>query len=122
MKRETLSPTCPTISLSEDLRPPHTAITIANMTFQQILHTYRTLAFSERDKGDRFERFQESAVIDKPAVDSFLSTSSREFKDENYPPGRRFGFHPRPPAQHHQRECTDGRYAPRTRAATPAAP
>ena len=27
--------------------------------------------------------FQESAAIDKPAVDSFLSTSSREFKDEN---------------------------------------
>lgn len=26
--------------------------------------------------------FQESAVIDKPAVDSFLSTSSREFKNE----------------------------------------
>ena len=27
--------------------------------------------------------FQENAVIDKPAVDSFLSTSSKEFKDEN---------------------------------------
>lgn len=27
--------------------------------------------------------FQEGAVIDKPAVDSFLSTSSREFKNEN---------------------------------------
>ena len=109
------------------------------MAFQKVLHKYRTLAFSERDKGDRFERlmqaylqtdpkyayrfknvwlwkefpgkldlgggdtgidlvamtyegdywaiqckcFQESAVIDKPAVDSFLSTSSREFKDEN---------------------------------------
>jgi predicted helicase len=27
--------------------------------------------------------YQEDAIIDKPAVDSFLSTSSREFKDEN---------------------------------------
>ncbi len=27
--------------------------------------------------------YQESSIIDKPAVDSFLSTSSREFKDEN---------------------------------------
>ena len=27
--------------------------------------------------------FHEGATIDKPAVDSFLSTSSREFKDEN---------------------------------------
>ena len=109
------------------------------MTFQTILTRYRKDAFSERDKGARFERlmqaylktdpkyaylfkkvwlwnefpgrgdlgggdtgidlvaltldgdywaiqckcFQESASIDKPAVDSFLSTSSREFKDEN---------------------------------------
>jgi predicted helicase len=106
--------------------------------FQQILFTYRNNAFSERDKGDKFERlmlaylqtdpryadllsnvwlwndfparrdfggkdtgidlvarttagdywaiqckcYQESATIDKPAVDSFLSTSSRQFKDE----------------------------------------
>lgn len=28
--------------------------------------------------------FQENAVIDKPAVDSFLSTSSRHFKDEQF--------------------------------------
>ena len=28
--------------------------------------------------------YQENAVIDKPAVDSFLSTSSREFKDEDF--------------------------------------
>ena len=108
------------------------------MVFNKILDKYRTISFSERDKGDRFERlmqaylmtdpkyayklkkvwlwgefhgkndlgggdtgidlvaltndgdywaiqckcFQESASIDKPAVDSFLSTSSREFKNE----------------------------------------
>ena len=28
--------------------------------------------------------FQEGTIIDKGAVDSFLATSSREFKDENY--------------------------------------
>ena len=110
------------------------------MTFQTILDKYRKYSFSERDKGDRFERlmqaylqtdpkyaylfkrvwlwndfpgrkdlggndtgidlvaltqdgdywaiqckcFQEDASIDKPEVDSFLSTSSREFKDENF--------------------------------------
>jgi len=110
------------------------------MTFQKILDKYRKYSFSERDKGDRFERliqaylqtdpkyaylfkrvwlwndfpgrkdlggndtgidlvaltqdgdywaiqckcFQEDASIDKPEVDSFLSTSSREFKDENF--------------------------------------
>jgi predicted helicase len=109
------------------------------MTFDKILDKYRRKSFSERDKGDRFERlmraylqtdpkyahlfknvwlwneffarkdlggtdtgidlvaltfqgdfwaiqckcFQEDMSIDKPAVDSFLSTSSREFKDEN---------------------------------------
>jgi predicted helicase len=109
------------------------------MSFQKILDRYRKVAFSERDKGDRFERlmqaylktdpkyafkfkhvwlwsefpgkldlgggdtgidlvaltqegdywaiqckcFQEDSRIDKPAVDSFLSTSSREFKNEN---------------------------------------
>ena len=109
------------------------------MSFQTILTKYRKYSFSERDKGDRFERlmqaylktdpkyaylfkkvwlwnefpgrgdlgggdtgidlvaltldgdywaiqckcFHEGATIDKPAVDSFLSTSSREFKDEN---------------------------------------
>ncbi len=108
------------------------------MPFNKILDKYRKHSFSERDKGDRFERlmqaylrtdpkyaylfknvwlwnefpgkidlgggdtgidlvaltnegdywaiqckcFQESAIIDKPAVDSFLSTSSREFKNE----------------------------------------
>jgi predicted helicase len=108
------------------------------MTFQKILDKYRKISFSERDKGDRFERlmqaylktdpkyafkfknvwlwnefpgridlgggdtgidlvalthegdywaiqckcFQEDSTIDKPAVDSFLSTSSREFKNE----------------------------------------
>jgi predicted helicase len=108
------------------------------MSFDRILEKYRKLSFSERDKGDRFERLmqaylqtdpkyayrfkkvwlwnkfpgkfdlgsidtgidlvalthegdywaiqckchQESSVIDKPAVDSFLSTSSREFKNE----------------------------------------
>jgi predicted helicase len=108
------------------------------MAFQKLLDKYRKISFSERDKGDRFERlmqaylltdpkytsklkkvwlwsefhgkndlgggdtgidlvaltvdgdywaiqckcFQESSVIDKPAVDSFLSTSSREFKNE----------------------------------------
>lgn len=107
------------------------------MTFNAILDKYRKTAFSERDKGDRFERlmqaylltdpkyaykfkhvwlwndfhakdelgtvdtgidlvaltiegdywaiqckcFQENAIIDKPAVDTFLSTSSREFKN-----------------------------------------
>ncbi|MGG9964727.1 DEAD/DEAH box helicase [Ferruginibacter sp. SUN106] len=109
------------------------------MSFNKILAKYRKISFSERDKGDRFERlmqaylqtdpkyayrfkkvwlwnefpgrndlggndtgidlvaltpdgdywaiqckcFQEGAVIDKPAVDSFLSTSSREFKNEH---------------------------------------
>lgn len=109
------------------------------MNFQRILDKYRKIAFSERDKGDRFERlmqaylqtdpkyaskfknvwlwnefpgkldlggndtgidlvtltqegeywavqckcFQENATIDKPAVDSFLSTSSRTFKNEH---------------------------------------
>lgn len=108
------------------------------MNFQKILEKYRKIAFSERDKGDRFERlmqsylktdpkyaylfknvwlwnefpgkldlgggdtgidlvalthegdywaiqckcFQEDSIINKPAVDSFLSTSSREFKNE----------------------------------------
>ena len=108
------------------------------MSFNQILEKYRRVAFSERDKGDRFERlmqaylrtdpkyaskfrsvwlwgefpgradlggsdtgidlvalthegdywaiqckcYQEDSVIDKPAVDSFLSTSSREFRNE----------------------------------------
>src|SRR5690554_3594212 len=108
------------------------------MSFQKILDKYRKIAFSERDKGDRFERlmqaylktdpkyaskfkhvwmwnefpgkidlgggdtgidlvalthegdywavqckcFQEDSLIDKPSVDSFLSTSSREFKNE----------------------------------------
>jgi predicted helicase len=109
------------------------------MSFQKILDKYRKISFSERDKGDRFERlmqaylltdpkysyqfkkvwlwnefpgkkdlggsdtgidlvavthdndfwaiqckcYQDTATIDKPAVDSFLSTSSREFKDES---------------------------------------
>lgn len=108
------------------------------MSFNKVLQKYRKISFSERDKGDRFERlmqaylltdpkytsklrkvwlwsefpgkndlggsdtgidlvaltvdgdywaiqckcFQENAVIDKPAVDSFLSTSSRAFKNE----------------------------------------
>ena len=109
------------------------------MSFNKLLSKYRKIAFSERDKGDRFERlmqaylqtdpryayrfkkvwlwnefpgktdlgggdtgidivaltfegdywaiqckcYQENATIDKPAVDSFLSTSSRQFKDES---------------------------------------
>ena len=109
------------------------------MSFISILEKYRKLSFSERDKGDRFERlmqaylqtdpryaylfknvwlwndfpyradfggkdtgidlvaitvdgdywaiqckcYLEDTIIDKPAVDTFLSTSSREFKDEN---------------------------------------
>ncbi|MBK9413058.1 MAG: DEAD/DEAH box helicase [Bacteroidetes bacterium] len=104
--------------------------------FQTILNKYRKISFSERDKGERFERlmqaylitdpqyanrfkrvwlwnefpgkndlgggdtgidlvaltvegdywaiqckcFQENTTIDKPAVDSFLSTSSRQFR------------------------------------------
>lgn len=108
------------------------------MSFQKILDHYRKISFSERDKGDRFERlmqaylltdpkytsklkkvwlwnefhgksdlgggdtgidlvaqtfdgdywaiqckcYQEDSLIDKPSVDSFLSTSSREFKNE----------------------------------------
>lgn len=104
--------------------------------FNKVLAKYRTISFSERDKGDRFERlmqaylltdpkyayrfkhvwmwndfpgkndlgrtdtgidlvamtnegdywaiqckcYQETTIIDKPAVDSFLATSSREFK------------------------------------------
>lgn len=109
------------------------------MGFNEILKKYRSVSFSERDKGDRFERlmqsylkidpiyanlfkkvwlwsefpgktdlggkdtgidlvaltfngdywaiqckcYQEGTTIDKPAVDSFLSTSSRQFIDEN---------------------------------------
>ncbi len=109
------------------------------MSFLKILEKYRKISFSERDKGDRFERlmqaylltdpqyanqfkkvwlwnefpakndlggsdtgidlvavthfneywaiqckcYQETATIDKPSVDSFLSTSSREFKGED---------------------------------------
>ena len=108
------------------------------MSFQTNLDKYRKISFSERDKGDRFERlmqmylqtdpkyayklkkvwlwnqfpgkidfggsdtgidlvavthegdywaiqckcYQAEAAIDKPAVDSFLATSSREFKNE----------------------------------------
>lgn len=107
------------------------------MTFSNVLDKYRKHSFSERDKGDRFERlmqaylmtdpkyayrfkkiwlweefpgkkdlggsdtgidlvaltvegdywaiqckcYREDAVIDKPAVDGFLSTSSRQFKN-----------------------------------------
>jgi predicted helicase len=106
------------------------------MTFNKILDKYRKISFSEKDKGERFERlmkaylltdpkyaykfkkvwlwnefpskqdlgstdtgidlvaltnegdywaiqckcYQENSVIDKPAVDSFLSTSSRHFQ------------------------------------------
>jgi predicted helicase len=109
------------------------------MSFAQILDKYRKISFSEKDKGERFERlmkaylltdpkyaykfkkvwlwaefpgkkdlggtdtgidivaltnegdywaiqckcYQESSTIDKPAVDSFLSTSSRQFKGED---------------------------------------
>lgn len=109
------------------------------MTFEALLARYRRLAFSERDKGTRFERltqaylctdpmhagrfsrvwlwnefpfrkdfggkdtgidlvakttegdywaiqckcFAEDAVIDKPALDSFLATSSKCFPDDN---------------------------------------
>jgi predicted helicase len=109
------------------------------MTFNKILEKYRRISFSERDKGDRFERlmqaylqtdrkycylfkrvwmwkdfpgksdlgstdtgidlvalthegdywaiqckcFQENTTIDKPAVDTFLSASSRQFLNEN---------------------------------------
>ena len=108
------------------------------MSFQKVLDKYRKYSFSERDKGERFERliqaylqtdpkysnqfkyvwlwnefpgrkdfggkdtgidlvgltfeddywaiqckcYQESSTIDKNAVDSFLSTSSRSFKNE----------------------------------------
>jgi predicted helicase len=115
------------------------AIMNKNLSFHSILEQYRKVSFSERDKGDRFERLmqaylktdklycdtfkhvwlwnefpgkndlggqdtgidlvaltfdgdywaiqckcvQAGSIIDKPAVDSFLSTSSRKFKDEN---------------------------------------
>ncbi len=108
------------------------------MSFQTVLEKFRTISFSERDKGERFERlmqaylqtdplyahkfkkvwlwnefggradlgggdtgidlvavthtgdywaiqckcYQEDSSIDKPAVDGFLATSSREFKNE----------------------------------------
>lgn len=108
------------------------------MSFNRVLEKYRKISFSERDKGDRFERlmqaylqtdpkyapqfkhvwlwnefpcrsylggadtgidlvalthagdywaiqckcYQEDATIDKASVDSFLSTSSRTFRDE----------------------------------------
>ena len=107
--------------------------------FTKLLEKYRQLAFSERDKGEKFERimqaylqtdptyanlfnyvwlwnefpskmdfggkdvgidivartydgdywaiqckcFQENSSIDKPSVDSFLSTSSREFTNDD---------------------------------------
>ncbi|NTW70425.1 MAG: DEAD/DEAH box helicase [Chlorobiaceae bacterium] len=110
------------------------------MTFQSLLAKYRKQSFSERDKGDRFERLMQAylktdpkyvyrfknvwlwnefpgrkdlggkdsgidlvaqtnegdywaiqckcfladATIDKNAVDSFLSTSSREFKNDSF--------------------------------------
>lgn len=110
----------------------------SSTAFNRILNKYRKISFSERDKGDRYERlmqaylktdpkyayrfknvwlwnefpgkldlgggdtgidlvgltvegdywaiqckcFQEGTAINKPAVDSFLSTSSREFKNE----------------------------------------
>lgn len=109
------------------------------MGFNNILTKYRKISFSEKDKGERFERlmkaylltdpkfeykfkkvwlwsefpgrddlgggdtgidlvgltnegdywavqckcYQETSVIDKPSVDSFLSTSSRSFKGED---------------------------------------
>ncbi len=109
------------------------------MSFKKVLEKYRSISFSERDKGDRFERLMQAylktdpkwtnlfsdvwlwnefvgrkdmggtdtgidlvaktndgdywaiqckcysadARIDKPSVDSFLSTSSREFKNEH---------------------------------------
>jgi predicted helicase len=109
------------------------------MNFNDILSKYREISFSERDKGNRFERlmqgylltdpkysylfktvwlwdefpskndlggndlgidlvslthegeywaiqckcYQPTSVIEKSSVDSFLSTSSREFRDEN---------------------------------------
>jgi predicted helicase len=108
-------------------------------SFNKLLEKYRKISFSERDKGDRFERlmqaylqtdpkyaflfkkvwlwtefpgrtdlgggdtgidlvastnegdywaiqckcYQESSVIDKPTVDSFLSTSSRKFSTDD---------------------------------------
>lgn len=108
------------------------------LTFNNILNKYREFSFSERDKGDRFERlmqaylqtdpqyafrfkkvwlwkeffgkkdlggndtgidlvaltiegdywaiqckcYAEGTIIDKPAIDGFLSTSSRHFKNE----------------------------------------
>lgn len=113
-------------------------VEINMLTFNQVLDQYRQRAFSERDKGTRFEKlmqgfmqtypayrgrfakvwlwnefpfrgdfggkdtgidlvaktvegdywavqckcYQEKARIDKPAVDSFLSTSSKTFADE----------------------------------------
>lgn len=110
------------------------------MKFHEILEKYRKYSFSERDKGDRFERlmqaylntdpqyadrfkhvwmwnefparkdfggkdtgidlvalthegdywaiqckcYQEDTQIDKPEVDSFLSTSGKQFTNENY--------------------------------------
>lgn len=110
------------------------------MTFHDILARYRAISFSERDKGDRFERlmqaflqtvpwyegkfrhvwlwrefphkenlggkdtgidlvaqtvegdfwaiqckcYDEKARIDKPAVDSFLATSSKRFVDDEH--------------------------------------
>lgn len=112
---------------------------MSQMSFNSILAKYRKISFSERDKGDRFERlmqaylltdpryaylfkkvwlwtefpgrkdlggsdtgidlvaltndgdywaiqckcYLESSTIDKAAVDSFLSTSSRKFKGED---------------------------------------
>lgn len=108
--------------------------------FQTILTSFRKYSFSERDKGDKFERlmhaylqtdpkyafqfsnvwlwndfparkdfggkdigidlvaktvngdywaiqckcYQENAIIDKPAVDSFISTSGKKFTDDNF--------------------------------------
>lgn len=115
------------------------------MSFNRVLEKYRQISFSERDKGDRFERlmqaylltdpryanlfkkvwlwsefpyksdlgeddtgidlvaltvegdywaiqckcYLEDSIISKPTVDSFLATSSREFKSES---GQILGF------------------------------
>lgn len=95
------------------------------MTFQDILAKYRAVSFSERDKGDRFERLMQAFLqtvpwyagtfrhvwlwrefpykqnlggIDKPAVDSFLATSSKQFVNDQHrrPPLRSGSGYPPP--------------------------
>ena len=42
------------------------------MTFQKVLDKYRKISFSERDKGDRFERLMQAYLLTDPKYTSKL--------------------------------------------------